>query len=412
MIIKANTRASGQELAAHLLKVEDNEHVTVHDIRGFVGHDLHNAMQEAEAISRATKCQKYLFSVSLNPPENADVCEEDFEDAASRIEIEFDLIGQPRAMVLHEKEGRIHAHCVWSVIDTEEMKAIHLSFYKRRMMGIAHDLYLEHGWDMPNGLRPFGTPDPNNYKLAEYQQAKRARKDPGELKALMRQCWEQSDSSPSFQAALHEHCLVIASGDRRPFVAVDETGEAYSLTRMCGVKTKALKERLGDPDDYPDIETAHEFAMETGRKRQEEDRKDAQKQLIKRRNQAIAKAKEQMIAQHRDQRKELLDKQKTRANEEALARAQRFETGLKLVWEFLSGKRAKIRKENEEAARLCKIRDLEERQSLRVFQIKQNRTLIRQEVIINTVQADNRWFSKHKTDSTPTIPSSSTALFR
>ncbi len=36
MILKASQRAGGTQLAMHLLKTEENEHVEVHEVRGFV----------------------------------------------------------------------------------------------------------------------------------------------------------------------------------------------------------------------------------------------------------------------------------------------------------------------------------------------------------------------------------------
>lgn len=106
MILKASQRSSGQNLAAHLLRTDDNEHVLVHDLRGFASDDLHGAFKEAEAVSRGTKCRQYLFSLSLNPPEAENVPVAVFEDAIERIEGKLKLEGQPRAIVFHEKEGK------------------------------------------------------------------------------------------------------------------------------------------------------------------------------------------------------------------------------------------------------------------------------------------------------------------
>lgn len=114
MILEGNVRGYGSELAHHLLNPRDNDHVTVHAIEGFVADDLFGAFAEAEAISQATQCQKYLFSLSLNPPPDADVSIESFEEAIVAAENKLGLIGQPRAIVFHEKSGRRHAHCVWS----------------------------------------------------------------------------------------------------------------------------------------------------------------------------------------------------------------------------------------------------------------------------------------------------------
>ena len=46
MILKASQRGSAMELAKHLLKAATNEHVEVHDLRGFVADDLQGALRE------------------------------------------------------------------------------------------------------------------------------------------------------------------------------------------------------------------------------------------------------------------------------------------------------------------------------------------------------------------------------
>jgi hypothetical protein len=80
MILKASQRGGGQDLAVHLMRMDDNEHVKLHELRGFASHNLKGAFKEAEAISQGTKCQQYLFSLSLSPPEDARVSVEDFEN--------------------------------------------------------------------------------------------------------------------------------------------------------------------------------------------------------------------------------------------------------------------------------------------------------------------------------------------
>ena len=68
MILKASQRGGGMQLGAHLLK-EENEHVEVHEIRGFVSDTVLGAMKEAQAVAKGTRCKQFLFSVSLNPPD-------------------------------------------------------------------------------------------------------------------------------------------------------------------------------------------------------------------------------------------------------------------------------------------------------------------------------------------------------
>ncbi|MEP1421064.1 MAG: hypothetical protein ABJK59_04770 [Erythrobacter sp.] len=120
MILVGNSRGGARNLADHLMK-DENDHVSVHELRGFAADDLHGAMNETYAISRGTKCEKFFFSLSLNPPPNERVETPVFDDAIARVEDRLGLTGQPRAIVLHEKDGRRHAHAVWSRIDAETM---------------------------------------------------------------------------------------------------------------------------------------------------------------------------------------------------------------------------------------------------------------------------------------------------
>jgi hypothetical protein len=152
MILKGNERGHAAELAVHLLNPRDNDHVTVHSITGFIAHDLQGALAESAAISQATQRRNHLFSLSLNPPPNAKVSVEDFEKAIAQIEAKLGLAGQPRAIVFHEKNGRRHAHCVWSRIEPTRLRAINLAHSKRKLMDVAQNLYRTHGWEMPAGF--------------------------------------------------------------------------------------------------------------------------------------------------------------------------------------------------------------------------------------------------------------------
>jgi MobA/VirD2-like, nuclease domain len=133
MILKASQRGGAERLAAHLLNAQDNEHIEVHEVSGFVADNLPDAFQETQAIAKGTQCRQFFFSVSLNPPENVkNVSVSAFEDAAHRIEQKMGLEGQPRVIVFHEKEGGRHAHAVWSRIDAKTMTAINSRGLKRR----------------------------------------------------------------------------------------------------------------------------------------------------------------------------------------------------------------------------------------------------------------------------------------
>lgn len=258
MILKASQRGGGQNLAVHLMRTDDNEHVRVHELRGFASDNLKDAFKEAEAVSLGTRCRQYLFSLSLSPPEHENVPVVTFEQAIARIEKQLGLENQPRAVVFHEKEGRRHAHCVWSRIDVDTMTAKHMSFFKDKLKGVSRKLYLEQGWTMPRGLENAAERDPRNFSLAEWQQAKRQGIDPRWLKQAVQDCWKRSDNRQAFERSLEERSLFLAKGDKRGFVVLDHEGEVWSLVRMLDVKTKDVRARLGDGDKLQSVEKARE----------------------------------------------------------------------------------------------------------------------------------------------------------
>ena len=163
MILKGNQRAGGRQMALHLLNGEQNEHVNVHEVSGFMAQDVLGALNEAYALSKGTKCKQFMYSLSLNPPQDEKVDIETFEKTLERVEQKLGLQGQPRVVVFHEKEGRRHAHCVWSRINTDEMKAVNISHPKLKLNDLSKSLYFEHGWRVPSGVHWLVWP----YLLAE-----------------------------------------------------------------------------------------------------------------------------------------------------------------------------------------------------------------------------------------------------
>jgi len=255
MIFVGNSRGGGQNLARHLMSPE-NEHVTLQGISGFAGDDLSSAFKEAEATARGTRCQKYLFSLSLNPTASEKVRTETFLDTIGEAQKRLDLCGQPRAVIFHKKGDRRHCHVVWSRIDSEQMKAIPLAFTRRKLMELSEEIYLDRGWEMPDGFIQPALRDPKNQTLAEWQQAKRIGQDARELKAIFQSCWQQSDDRKSFTEALQQHDLALAKGDRRGFVATDLKGETYAIARWCGVKTRDVRNRFGEAQALPSLDQA------------------------------------------------------------------------------------------------------------------------------------------------------------
>jgi hypothetical protein len=177
------------------------------------------------AVSRGTRAKQFMFSLSLNPPSNEIVPIEEFEAAIDAAEAKLGLAGQPRAVVFHEKNGRRHAHVVWSRIDCDRMKAINLPHFKLKLRDVSRQLYMDNGWQMPRGLVNSRERDPTNYNRAEWEQAKRAKQDLRALKAMFQECWAISDGRKAFSQALQARGYYLAQGDRRGHVAMDFQGE-------------------------------------------------------------------------------------------------------------------------------------------------------------------------------------------
>ena len=136
---------------------------------------------------------------------------------------------QSRAIVFHEKKGRRHCHVVWSLIDTSAMKAIKLDYSKRRMQGISRSLFLKHGWAMPPGMIDRNNRNPNNFTMAQWQQAKRIGKVPHQIKTDLQSCWALSDDKTSFELALRERGYRLARGERASYVVLDHRCEIFAL---------------------------------------------------------------------------------------------------------------------------------------------------------------------------------------
>ncbi|WP_417681690.1 relaxase/mobilization nuclease domain-containing protein [Roseibium sp.] len=378
MLFVASERGNGKQLATHLLNQIDNEHVTVHEVKGFVSEDVTGAFKEAQACASGTRCKNYLFSVSLNPPEDRDVPISVFEETINRIETDTGLKDQPRVVVFHEKNGRRHAHCVWSRIDADTMTAKNLSHYKSKLMGISRDIHLEQDWKMPAGLAKGSERDPRNFSLAEWQQCKRMGKDAREIKTAIQDAWAISDNAATFNHALRERGLTLAKGDRRGHVAVTHEGEVLSIARYTGKKAKEVRAKLGEPENLPSVEEAK---VQTAKDMRGAFQRHAQeaKRHNEKEKQRLDEQRCKMVAQHRAERQRLEKGQRLRFEQEARERSARINSGLKGLWQRVSGQRAKIQRQNEAEA-LEALRHDREQQDALIFQQMQDRRKLQTEL--------------------------------
>lgn len=362
MILKAKERGNGRQLGLYLLR-DTNEHVEVHELRGFLSDDLPSALEEIDAVSRGTRAKQFLFSLSLNPPPQERVTAENFEIAIEAVEKKLGLEGQPRAIVFHEKDGRRHAHVVWSRIDTDRMKAINLSHYKLKLKDVSRQLFIAHGWQMPRGLNNSKERDPRNYTRAEWEQAKRAKQDPKALKAMFQDCWAISDSRKAFAQALQARGYTLAQGDRRGHVAIDFRGEIYSVAKWVGLRTKEIRGKLGNENELPSIEQAKATIASrmTDMLRDHIAAADIahQKQAA-----TLAFRQSQIVQRQRKERADLDTAHGKRWEIETAERASRLNIGFRGLWDRVTGKHGQQTRENERDALAAIRRDRHEKDRL------------------------------------------------
>lgn len=269
MIPFASQRALGQDLATHLLNEYDNDYMEVADVRGAVADDLHGAFAEWEAQAHAlTKCENYLYSLSVNPDQRQGrLTRDQYMDYIDRVEEKLGFSDQGRAIVFHIKDGREHAHVVWSRIDLEKEKAVQMSFDRDKLMMVTRLFAKEHGLELPKGYEKDRGKEGKGQQLSLYEmhQKRTTGLSRDERQEQVTDAWRSSDSAKAFVQALADKGYILASGNR-PYVLVDLYGGMNALPKMITDKTvrtkdiRAFLERDYPPDSLPHVDEAREMA--------------------------------------------------------------------------------------------------------------------------------------------------------
>ena len=250
MIIKGVSCAGAGRLATHLLRTDTNERAEVKEIRGVAAENLRGALKEMEAVAAGAQTTKPFYHASINTRADERLTDEQRKIAIDRLESALGLTGQPRVVVVHEKEGREHCHVVWSRIDLNRMAAISDSHNYRKHELVARQLEREFGHARVQGAhverdgkeRPERTPS-----HSEMLQAKRTGIGAKEAKAFMTEIWKSTTSGQDFREELWKHGWNLARGDRRDYVALDPMGGIHSVARRIeGARVADIKKRFGD----------------------------------------------------------------------------------------------------------------------------------------------------------------------
>jgi hypothetical protein len=249
MVIKGNSRSNGAFWSKHLMNVEDNERVSVVEIKGLYAEDVKEALREMRLVAAGTNAQKPYYIVSMNPREDERLTPEHWETAVDILEHNLKLDGHARFQVEHEKEGRTHRHIVWSRVDVDSMTVVPTNDNYA-----AHDKARSEIEQLFNHEPTPATPEPALRKSREFAEWETWRGattgiDPKQMKSEITELWQHSDGGRAFQAAIEEKGYLLASGDRRDFVLIDPQGDIHSLgRRIDGAKAADIRAKMGDFD--------------------------------------------------------------------------------------------------------------------------------------------------------------------
>jgi hypothetical protein len=275
MIIKGGSRAAPTQLGKHLLRADTNERVEILQLLSPTGN-LTEALRDWQVLAGGTNGSKGLYHANIDPDARYKMTPEQWQRSVDVLEEKLGLQGQPRVIVLHEKEGREHIHVVWQRTDVETMTLRSDSQNYRRHEEASLALEQEFGHEHVPGKhvkRDRGKqPEMPKSEItqAEAQQAERSGINPRELKDTITGLYRQSDNAGALRTALEDHGLLIAKGDRRDYVIVDETGEVHSLARQIrDVNAKDLRQFMAtiDPQTLPSVEQAKALQRDAAQRR-------------------------------------------------------------------------------------------------------------------------------------------------
>lgn len=265
MICKGAPRGSGSQLARYLLNADANEAVIVLESAFAVSNadvaGLRAELKGFEASALGGRCVAPLYHAQIAPePGYAEaMTPAQWRRAADILAEEQGLADHERVMVIHEHKGRRHAHVVWNRIHPETGRAATLSFSRLKNLRAQSIIEQEFGHPhtptrLDSDVEPAMLP-----RSPSFSEAQMDRRSGCEVGQVAQDCWRGADLGSSFSAALDDAGLVLARGERRRFVLVDQAGGVHSLSRrLRGVAAaNEIKERLRDIEsELPSIKEA------------------------------------------------------------------------------------------------------------------------------------------------------------
>lgn len=258
--------AGGAALGNHLADTKgQNEETRPGSSRGLYTQGIQEQVAELTKVAGAARSRKPIAHFHGDPPEGAAWGDKEFDDHWARLEQEFGLERQPYSEVVHVKHGREHRQRAYSLLK-KDGTCICLSnaFQRNEKLSRLAEFDTGHAFtkgahnraviaaleaggrhDVAEAMRA-ATLDEGPPARAALTPRDRAQQDrtgmrKHDVASAVAQAWAASDSGHAFAAALAEHGLVLARGDRRGGVPVivDGTGNTHAVARMLNMAAKA-----------------------------------------------------------------------------------------------------------------------------------------------------------------------------
>lgn len=248
MIINGGSRSNARFFMKHLANGEENERVTLVEMRNLASQTIAGAFCEMEAIAMGTMCKNYFYHANINPnPKMGEtISEAQWKRAADLLEENLGLTGHARFIVEHEKKHRVHRHAIWLRIDVWRMRAVEMTDDYEKHQATSRQLESEFGLahsksvlgpEKDKGHRPTRHP-----KAWETFRGHLTGIDPQAMTEYVSSLYEASKDGPAFARALREHGYHLVRGDHIDFCIMDSAGDLHSLhRRLPNVNAAELK---------------------------------------------------------------------------------------------------------------------------------------------------------------------------
>lgn len=265
MILKGKSCSHAGNLGSYLLRKGDNEQTRFLGAEGTLSQDLKGAMQEMALISEGSRCENFLYHLSINPAPGEVLTPEQWERAVEIAEQAHHLEGHQRIIVEHIKEDRSHYHVVWNRLDPETMKAQRMSWDYVQHEKAARQMEKEFDLEHVQGRHVLEPGEEKAKRGPEHEQTQRAKRDGYKMAAWykeIRAIEQEAGNGPELIAALEAKGYHVAQGRKVAFMILDPSGKPQRMAQSLGLDVKELRARLGvDPKTLPTVEQAQERAQ-------------------------------------------------------------------------------------------------------------------------------------------------------